>query len=79
MKAHIIDFINQDLLNGQAVISEEDELLLSGLIDSLGIMRLVAHIEQEHQVKIPPEDITIENFSTVSAITAYAKGKLNAY
>jgi acyl carrier protein len=52
-------------------IQEDDNLLLSGLIDSLGIMRLITFIEQEFQVKVQPEDVTIENFSTIKIISDY--------
>jgi D-alanine--poly(phosphoribitol) ligase subunit 2 len=45
--------------------------LEEGLIDSLGVMRLVAFLEEEFDVKIPPQDLTIENFITVQAITTY--------
>ena len=78
MRESIITFINRDLLNGRSLVHEEEELLLSGTIDSLGVMRLVAHIEQECDVRIPPQDITIENFSTVQSIASYIRDQLGA-
>ena len=70
----IQDFISERLLDGQAVATDED-LLLSGLLDSLGVMSLVAHLEKHMDAKIPDQDITIENFSTVDTIAQYLNGR----
>ena len=69
----IIDYIQKELLSGAETIDllPEDELLGSGLIDSLGIMKLIQFIETSYEVKIPPEDMVIENFITVEAIENY--------
>lgn len=63
-------FLHDELLNGHTVAPDED-LLLSGLLDSLGVMALVAFIEKSQAAPVPPGDITIENFSTLDAIVAY--------
>ncbi len=66
----IQSYITTDLTVGQ-FIGLQDDLLLSGLIDSLSIVRLVAFIEGEYQVKIPPEDVTVANMATIEAISIY--------
>ena len=63
------------MLSGKNV-EEDDDLLLSGLIDSLGVMQLVRFLEQTYQINIPPEDITIDHFITIDAISLYIQ-KLN--
>lgn len=70
MKDEIRAFVLNDLLSGKPVADDED-LLLGGLVDSLGVMRLVAYLEQRHQVTIPPEDVVIEHFESIDAIAAY--------
>ncbi|MBC6998006.1 acyl carrier protein [Cytophaga sp. FL35] len=52
-------------------IHADDDLLADGLIDSLGMMKLVAYVEKEAQIKIPPEDLTLENFMTIDHILEY--------
>ena len=76
MKDVVRQFITAELLNGRADVElkDADNLLLSGLIDSLGMMRLVAFIEEDLQIPVPPEDVTIENFVSLDAIGAYLKG-----
>jgi acyl carrier protein len=74
-QAIIIKYIQENLLSGKCEIelSAEDDLLGSGLIDSMGVMRLVSFVEETFQIKIPPEDIVIENFMDVKAITKYVE------
>lgn len=77
MKDRLIEFIAQKLLlgNSELNISADDDLLGSGLIDSLGIVRLVAFIEMEFNVQIPSHDLIIENFMSVEAIVNYLQQK----
>ena len=72
-QAIIIKYIRENLLTGKGDIelSPEDDLLGSGLLDSMGVMRLVGFVEETFNIKIPPEDIVIENFMDVQAITNY--------
>lgn len=69
----LLDYIKTQLLNskGHVELGSDDNLLLSGLIDSYGVMRLVRFTEQSFSIKINPSDITLKNFKTVSAIAAF--------
>lgn len=69
-------FILTDIANEPNLsISDDDDLLGSGIIDSMGIMKLVAFIENEAGVKIPPGEIVIENFMNLNAIEQYLEKK----
>ena len=74
-QAIIIKYIQNNLLigKGEIELSPEDDLLGSGLIDSMGVMRLVGFVEETFKIKIPPEDIIIENFMDVKTITNYVE------
>lgn len=72
--APIKNFICGTLLDGQQIRDDED-LLLSGLVDSLGVMSLVAHIEGEFGISIPFEEVLIENFETLEAIADYVNSR----
>ncbi|MEM9967725.1 MAG: acyl carrier protein [Pseudomonadota bacterium] len=67
-------FIEQTLLGGQSVTDDED-LLMTGRLDSLGVMSLVAFIEEHYAMKIPFGDVVIENFVSLSAMSAYIATK----
>lgn len=46
------------------------ELLESGLLDSLSVMRLIAQVEKEFGIKLPLMELTIESLATPKAITS---------
>lgn len=66
------------LENGQDSIEPDDNLLLSGLIDSLGVMQLVAHLQAENGIKIEPREVTLKNFKTINSIVGFVENKINA-
>jgi acyl carrier protein len=74
----IFKFVVEELLldPDDTDLSIDDELLMSERIDSLGLMRLIAFIDEELSVKVPYEDILIENFETVRTIADYLAPKL---
>jgi len=68
----IADFITKELAIGRTKeLHPDDDLLATGVLDSLGLMQLVLFIEERLGVKVPDEDVVIENFRSVSALTAY--------
>ena len=65
-------FIMNDIVrNGETELAEDQDLLMSGLVDSLGVMRLVGFIEETSGITIPAEDVLLENFGSLSQINAY--------
>jgi len=57
--------------NRNAKLSENEDLLSSGILDSLGILQLVAFIEKSFGIRIPDEDVVFDNFQSVSAMVDY--------
>jgi len=71
----ILEFIRDELAGGSPVDLDADaNLLTSGLIDSVGIARLVAHVEDVVGVTVPPTDLVPSNFRTVGIMAAYLQG-----
>lgn len=64
------DYLVSGPLSGQDV-SFGDELLLTGTLDSLSVMRLVAYLELAFCVDIPNEDVTLAHFRSISAMAEY--------
>ena len=68
----ILEFLNSQLLKTKELtLNSNEELLSSGLLDSLGMMRLIRFIERRFEIQIPFEDMTVENFNSVENITVY--------
>jgi acyl carrier protein len=62
--------------NGAPVeVKEDDNLLANGIIDSLGVLKLVSFIEHQFQVEIPDEDVTLKNFRCLKDIASYLENK----
>jgi acyl carrier protein len=49
-------------------LDDEEDLIDSGVVDSLGIFQLIAFLEERFGIKIGDEEITPENFGTIAAI-----------
>jgi acyl carrier protein len=72
-------FIESKLVSNKAYknLSESDPLLTTGIIDSLGIVKLLTFIKDQFSVTIADEDITPENFATIDAISSLIQSKKN--
>lgn len=72
----LIDYIKAELLQDASIdILEDQDLLMSGLLDSISVVRLASHIETEHKISIPPEDMVLEHFGSVSQIDSYIQSR----
>jgi len=58
-------------------IDEGEQLLVSGILDSLGVLDVVSFIEDEFETAIDDEDLTPENFQSIHSITEFVACKLN--
>ncbi len=58
-------------------LSDSDQLIESGIIDSLGIMKLIGFIEDNLSVQIDDMELIPENFSSVDAISSLVESKLS--
>lgn len=68
-----------ELINGEISIDPsvpvlgETDLLASGQVDSLGIVEVVAWMEEAIGVEIDPVDVVRTNFQTVDSMVAFAE------
>ncbi|MGE5476310.1 MAG: phosphopantetheine-binding protein [Bacteroidales bacterium] len=54
-------------LDSDAIAGSHD-LLTGGVIDSMGLMTVVERIERALGRRVPPADITIDNFNSLAAM-----------
>ena len=52
-------------------LGPNDSMLGHGVIDSMGVLELVDFLRETFGIEVLDEDITEENFGTLSAITKY--------
>lgn len=73
----ILEFIKTELmLDGGAEGLSIESQLLNGVVDSLGLMQLVAFLEEEFEIEVDDSDISKDYFSTVGDISRLVKTKL---
>ena len=53
------------------VPSEDTDLFESGLLDSLGFVDLLVHLEQEFGTRIALDDLEIDNFRSIAGIANF--------
>ncbi|MEM8499386.1 MAG: acyl carrier protein [Pseudomonadota bacterium] len=58
-------------------VSDDEELLLSGLLDSMAVISITNDLEARFQIQIQAMDITIENFESIAAMANYLVGQIN--
>ena len=63
----IRDYVTTELLYDRdaSALGNDDSLLGPGLLDSVGILRLVSWLEEEFGIRIPDEDVVPENVESV--------------
>jgi acyl carrier protein len=71
------DYIIENFLFGDAEPLADDgmSLLDEGIIDSVGVMELVAFLEQEFGVKVADEELVPENLDSVANLVAFVGRK----
>ena len=52
-------------------VNPETDLLLTGIVDSLGVVQIVGWLEDRFGIAIDPGDVTLENFQTVQRMVRY--------
>ena len=57
------------------VASEDVDIIEEGLLDSLGLVQLLLHIEQEFQVSVNLGDLEIDTFRTVRNISGFLESR----
>ena len=67
----LVAFLTDDL-NVEGPLDAETELFSSGLLDSVAMVNLIAHIEDQARIEVRASDVTLDNFDTIARIMAYA-------
>ena len=60
---------------GRSDIADDEDLIDTGVVNSLGIFQLVAFLEERFQISVGDEEITPENFATIDGIERLVAGR----
>lgn len=59
-------------------LAGSDSLLEVGVIDSVGVLELIEHLESTYELQIPDADVLPENLDSIDAIGRYVAQRLAA-
>jgi acyl carrier protein len=77
VKEKIKNFIVENFLFGERGLEDDEPLFESGIIDSLGLIKLLAFIDETFNISMEMSEIEIENFNTLNDILETLKRKMN--
>lgn len=72
LEAALTNFIAESVALADEPIDAATDLLLTGLVDSLGVVMIVGWMEAELGASIDPADVVLDNFQTVGQMVAFA-------
>lgn len=69
-------FVQQSFLVDE--LADDESFLRTGIVDSLGVMQIVAFLESEFAIAVSDRDLVPENFDSVERLAAYIERKRRA-
>ena len=77
IKEQLKDYIARNLLfsdNGFKY-HDDDSFLEEGIVDSIGVLELVAFVDESFGVEVEDHEVTPDNFDSVNKLAAYVQRK----
>jgi acyl carrier protein len=73
----INEYVSRELVQDPALLplADDTSLLETGILDSLGLLKLVVFLEERFGIAMGDTDLLPENFASVTAICAYVRAR----
>jgi acyl carrier protein len=69
LNQELATFIEKNLIGDDKTrVDDTTQLIEEGIVDSMGLMQIVAFIEERTGLRVSDDDVTPDNFETVAAI-----------
>ena len=79
LRLSIRECLTTELERDVSAVGDSQSLLAAGALDSLGVLRLVALIEERYGISVQDDDLMPENFDTIDSIAAFVAWKRDAH
>jgi len=76
IRDNLLDFLVRNFVVERQDIDLDKSLVDEGVIDSLGLIEISAHLEKTHAITIEPSDMSRQNFGSVTRIVEFVARKL---
>jgi len=72
----VTSYVRDELARSEpAGLGPTDSLISSGVLDSIGLLRLVLFLEERFQVKVGDGDLVPDNFETIERIVSFVESR----
>jgi acyl carrier protein len=61
---------------GKESLDPDKDLLANGIIDSLGVIRLIVSLEDAFGIEVRDEDVVPENFQSLNCLAKFVEQKM---
>jgi acyl carrier protein len=58
--------------------ADDDSFLQRGIIDSTGVMELVAFLEQQYEIKLRDQDLIPDNLDSINGLARFLESRLQS-
>lgn len=76
LEKYIVDEIM--MANDDTKIDPDESLISNGTLDSLGLLRLIAFIEEQFDVEVEDGEVVPDNFQSLNVMESFLAGKLGS-
>jgi len=74
IKSYLMNDLARD--HSQPDLKRDESLIDRGIIDSLGLFKLIAFIEEEFGVAVEPQEVRTDNFETLAMVSELVGKKI---
>lgn len=71
VRQEVRQFLQTQLARDLTGVDDTSSLLQAGVVDSLGVMELVAFLQEHYQLNICDDDLVPENLESIDAIAGF--------
>lgn len=76
LQQEIRQFVVENFLFGEdSGLKDDSSFLKEGIVDSTGIMQLVAFIQEQYLIAVEDEELTPENLDSILKVSAFIEEK----
>lgn len=78
IQSDVRDFVADNFLFGEdpESLNNNDSFLETGIIDSTGVLELVAFIEEKYSVEVDDDELVPENLDSIDRLINFIESKL---
>lgn len=69
----LVTYVATEIAPAGEPVAADTDLLMTGLVDSVGVVMIVGFIEDRLATTIDPGDVVLEHFQTVDAMVEYLR------